>query len=427
VVDYKNLALDPSSPARPQPTATNRTAAVNSTGDRMANAISGTTALDAAGPETTRLVAPQLPLSKRLKYTIIAFLWTKLLIKPMLYYSELKKYFVSPGEKEPDLVKRYPIRKSLIVRVFFPPSHSNTNPSKDKLPTLLTIHGGGFVVGEPHDNDGWNRAFAKRHGFLVIALDYTKAPAGPFPTALHDIEALIGCILSDASLPVDTSRVALAGWSAGGNLTLAASQLPSLRGKIHAAVPLYPFIDMVTSAKTKARGRRYKPSLGGFRGKDSDFLLMMMGIFDWAYLNPGQRCDDPLVSPVYSQREDLPKNVFLVGCELDLLAPEAWRLACRLAGKRIPGADELPGREEVVGKGELITEGDERFAWEETMEDGSRYKWLLVPDTIHGFDHDNIEGLVNDPVCMEDAGIKAAKVIDLIGEWLLEGPLRTSS
>jgi hypothetical protein len=117
----------------------------------------------------------------------------------------------------------------------------------------------------------------------------------------------------------------------------------------------------------------------------------------------------------------------MVDCELDLLASEAWRLACRLAGKRIPGQDEVVGREETVGKGVLITEGDERFAWEETMEDGSRYKWLLVPDTIHGFDHDSIEGLVNDPVCMEDARIKTAKMIDLIGTWLLEGPLKAES
>jgi acetyl esterase/lipase len=200
-----------------------------------------------------------------------------------------------------------------------------------------------------------------------------------------------------------------------------------LQGKIRAAVPLYPLVDYGPPEATKARGRRYKPSLGGFRGRDTDFLLAMTGLFDWAYLTPGQRCDDPLLSPYYADRGALPKNIFMVACELDLLAPEAWRMACKLAGKRVPALDEVVGCEETVGKGVLITGGDERFAWEETREDGSRYRWLLVPDTIHGFDQDNIEGLARDPVLMEDARIKRDKVIDLIGRWLLDGPLRVGS
>ncbi|KAK4149547.1 hypothetical protein C8A00DRAFT_37858 [Chaetomidium leptoderma] len=356
------------------------------------------TAMGTPGSETSRLIVPQLPISQRIKYALLAFLWSKLVLKPALYISEAKKYFVSPGENEPDLVKVYPVRKSLANRIFFPPSYnpSTASPETTKFPTILTIHGGAFFVGEPHHNDSWNRAFAKRHGFLVIALDYTKAPGGPFPTAVYDLEALIGCILADGALPVDTDRVALAGWSAGGNLALAVAQLPSLRGHLHAAVPLYPLVDFVPGAgggaAAKARGRRYKPALGGFRGRPTDFILLGMGILSWAYLSPGQRCDDPLLSPYYAPRDHLPRNIFLVACEMDLLAPEAWRMACKLAGKRIPGLDEVVGCEETVGKGLLITEGDERFSWEETMEDGSRYKWLLVPDTIHGFDQDNIEG-----------------------------------
>jgi hypothetical protein len=75
----------------------------------------------------------------------------------------------------------------------------------------------------------------------------------------------------------------------------------------------------------------------------------------------------------------------------------------------------------------LITEGDERFSWEKTMDDGSRYKWLLVPDTIHGFDMDNIGFLTRDPACTEDSRIKTPKVIDMVGQWLLDGPLKADS
>jgi acetyl esterase/lipase len=261
----------------------------------------------------------------------------------------------------------------------------------------------------------------------VIALNYAKAPSSPFPGPIYDVEALIGCILSDSSLPVDTNRVALAGWSAGGNIVLAASQLPSLQGRIHAAVPFYPLTDRTTSSEQKARGRRYKPALGGFRARDEDFLLAMSGLFNWAYLDPGTRLDDPLVSPFFAARESLPRHVFVIACELDMLAPEAWRMACKLAGRRIPGLDEVVGREEEVGKGVLITEGDDRFAWETVREDGSRYRWFLVPDTIHGHDQDSIERLVKDPVLMEDARIKKIKVMDLVAQWLLDGPLKVEA
>ncbi|KAK3290473.1 Alpha/Beta hydrolase protein [Chaetomium fimeti] len=403
----------------------------------MADISGRTAAMEVPGlRESTNLITPPLPFMKRMKYSIIAFLWYRVLLKGMLYYGEAKKYFVPPGEKEPDLVKTYPVRKSLTIRIFFPPSYkpstttTTSSPQPPKLPTLLTIHGGGFTVGEPHDNDSWNRAFAQRHNTLVIALDYSKSPSGPFPTAIHDLEALIHCILADRTLPLDPARVAIAGFSAGGNFALAVTQLPSLRGRIRAAVPLYPLVVQAPTAaegEAKAARRRYKPALGGFRGKAEDFLLPMMRLFNWSYLAAGQRCDDPLLSPWYAPRETLPKDIFFVACELDMLAHETWRMACKLSGRRVPGLGEKVGSQEVVGKGRLITEGDERFAFEETMEDGSRYRWLLVPDTIHGFDQDGIEGLAGDPVFMEDARIKTAKTIDLIGEWLLSGPLKGDS
>lgn len=89
---------------------------------------------------------------------------------------------------------------------------------------------------------------------------------------------------------------------------------------------------------------------------------------------------------------------------------------------------EVVGCAEMVGKGRLITTRDERFAWETRTEDGGNYKWLLVPDTVHGFDQDNMEGLTGGDVeFLEDAKIKTAKVIEMIGDWLLEGPFKASS
>ncbi|KAK3933711.1 hypothetical protein QBC46DRAFT_359509 [Diplogelasinospora grovesii] len=374
----------------------------------------GTTSADS---QTTTV--PRQPLSRRLQYGAIAFAIQKLLVGPITFLSGVKQYF-SPPAIRPDVVKTYPTRKHLPVRIFYPKSYDRD--SGERLPVLLTIHGGGFVVGSVHDNDDWNAAFASRHNFLVVALNYAKAPASPFPNPIYDIEALIGSVLSDSSLPIDASRVALAGWSAGGNLCLAAAQLDSVRSGVQAVIPLYPVVDFLTKADQKARARRYKPALGGFRARESDFLLSMSAIFNWAYLPPGHRYDDPLLSPYYATRETLPPNVFVIGCELDMLGHEDWRLACKLAGRREPGMDEVLGKEEVVGKGELVLD-DERFAF---ASDDGRYRWLLVPDTIHGFDQ-NISAMVRDEKLMEDARMKTDKVIGIIGEWLLSGPLKPAA
>ncbi|GAB1318529.1 Alpha/beta hydrolase fold-3 domain-containing protein [Madurella fahalii] len=391
----------------------------------MADIVAATTApsaLDTAGGgDAVGMVVKRLPLGQRIKLGFLAYAWARL-IRLIIFFQESKKYFMGPADNEPDLVKTYPALKSLPIRIFFPPSYSSS--SGKKLPTLLTLHGGGFTVGTPHYNDTWNRAFARTHNFLVVALNYSKAPGSPFPGAIEELEVLIPLVLADASLPVDARRVAVGGFSAGGNLALAAAQRAGVRGRVAAAVPLYPVVDFVAGEAGKARARRYKPALGGFRARERDFLLAMNPIFNWAYLPPGLRRDHPLLSPFYADPDALPPNIFTIACEMDLLAPEAQRMMCKLAGRRVPGLEEVIGQEGTAGKGELITEGDDRFSWEEETPDGRRYKWLLVPDTIHGFDQDNIAGLTKDRVLLEDAWMKRDKVIKLIGEWLLDGPLK---
>jgi hypothetical protein len=91
---------------------------------------------------------------------------------------------------------------------------------------------------------------------------------------------------------------------------------------------------------------------------------------------------DPGLSTLFAPRESLPKSIFMLGVELDILGQEAWRAACRWGGRWVPEVAEVPGKEEVVGKGELVLD-DERFAWEDKA---SGVRWLLVPDTARCMD-----------------------------------------
>lgn len=112
----------------------------------------------------------------------------------------------------------------------------------------------------------------------------------------------------------------------------------------------------------------------------------------------------------------LPRRVFIVGCEMDMFAHEAWRTISKLAGRDSPSWEDPVGREGHAEMGQMHLD-DERFHWEQNYNDGSSYKWLLVPDTIHNFDQ-RIGGVIRDTEFRADAEQKAEATMKEIGEWL---------
>ncbi|OTA90464.1 hypothetical protein M434DRAFT_397998 [Hypoxylon sp. CO27-5] len=358
---------------------------------------------------------PSIPILERLTRgaTIYALQTIGVLV---LWYRE----WASPPKTPPNIVKYYQCRPSLAIRIFFPKSY-DPNVAKTPLPTVFTIHGGGFCLGQPHDDDVWNARFANMHNVLVIALNYRKAPSYPFPTALYDLEALMLAAFDDESLPIDKDHIAVGGFSAGGSLTLTVCQLPSIREKVKplAALPIYAVVDKSIPPEVKLKTRYYKLGLGpGLRSQPTDFLAVLSPIFMWSYIDPGRNLKDPLLSPYFAPRDALPPHIFFIGTELDQLAHETWCMASKLAGRREPLLSEKVGQEKPADrKGELILD-DERFAFEHIEEGGKRsIRWLLVPDQIHGFDHlpRSYHGSED---ALKDARVKEVAYQKILGEWL---------
>ncbi|POS81330.1 hypothetical protein DHEL01_v200260 [Diaporthe helianthi] len=318
----------------------------------------------------------------------------------------------------PTFIKSYSCRPSLSVRIFCPSTWDST--SSQRLPCYFNIHGGGFCLGMPEDDDMWNRAFADRHGILVVELDYRKAPAYPFPTAIHDVEALMLAVYGDEAVPLDRQRIAVGGSSSGGNLALGVCQLPSIRDAVKpsAVCPIYPLVDLATKAEKKAKMRYYKPELGsGMRANATDMLSPVSGFFGWSYLPYGQHLRDPLLSPIYAPREHLPKKVFIIAAELDRLAHEAWRMASVLAHRPEPAPDMKVGQKDPGTPGQLMLD-DERFAFEHVDDNsGEVVRWLLVPDQIHGFDLEP-EGFHGSEDAFRDARLKTETYQIILGNWL---------
>ncbi|MFN8371809.1 MAG: alpha/beta hydrolase [Anaerolineae bacterium] len=83
---------------------------------------------------------------------------------------------------------------------------------------LLYLHGGGFIY-------GWTQAhrlmvgdLTRKLGMRALAVDYRLAPEYPFPAALDDCVTAYRWLLKQGIAP---QHIAIAGDSAGGNLTLA--------------------------------------------------------------------------------------------------------------------------------------------------------------------------------------------------------------
>ncbi|KAI0178733.1 alpha/beta-hydrolase [Hypoxylon sp. FL1284] len=355
-----------------------------------------------------------LPILSRLSNAVAIF-GLQYLTLPALWYRD----WFHPPEIPPNIVRSYPCRPSLSIRVFQPKSYDATTSSAP-LPTLFSIHGGGFCLGRPNDDDAWNARFASMHGVQVIALDYRKAPAHAFPTAVYDCEALLLAACDDAALPVDRARVAVCGFSAGGCLALTVSQLPAVRDKVKpaAALPVYPVVDQSIPAALKGTTRHYKPALGGgVRAELYDYLATFSPILLWGYLSPGLDLRDPRISPYFTPRDNLPPHLFFIATELDQLAHETWCMASKLAGRPEPALADRVGREQPAeNKGQLILD-DDRFAFEHVDPAAGRsVRWLLVPDQLHGFDR--LPENWHDKEGLEDARLKEVACQKLMGEWL---------
>lgn len=130
-------------------------------------------------------------------------------------------------------------------------------------------------------------------------------------------------MIQDESLNIDNTKVVLGGFSAGGNLAFAASQLESLRGRLRGLVGTYPCLDLTEPLEEKLKRR---PKEAG-----SDFLESSGKFLDWAYVPYGVNRRDPLLSPRWARREDIPPHVYLISAEYDMLCHEANQMAESLA------------------------------------------------------------------------------------------------
>jgi acetyl esterase len=90
------------------------------------------------------------------------------------------------------------------------------------FPLIVFFHGGGWVVGDLDTQDMICRALCHGSSSVVLSVDYRLAPEHKFPAAVEDAwAATIFAAANARELGGDAARIAVAGDSAGANLSAA--------------------------------------------------------------------------------------------------------------------------------------------------------------------------------------------------------------
>ncbi|MEK5551388.1 alpha/beta hydrolase [Paenibacillus sp. FSL L8-0689] len=129
----------------------------------------------------------------------------------------------------------------ILVKIYEPAQRTDV-----RLPAMLWIHGGGYVMGHPDMDDALCERFVQAAKCVVVSVDYRLAPEHPYPAAIDDCYAALTWMTDKAELlGIDLDRVAIAGASGGGGLTAALALMARDKGgpALIFQMPLYPMID----------------------------------------------------------------------------------------------------------------------------------------------------------------------------------------
>jgi len=116
-----------------------------------------------------------------------------------------------------------------------------------ELPVILYIHGAGWVFGSAATHDRLVRELAVGTGAAVVFPEYDRSPEARYPVAIEQNYAVARWIADQgATHGLDSRRIAVAGDSVGGNMTIALTLMAKERGDLPpllAQVLFYPVTD----------------------------------------------------------------------------------------------------------------------------------------------------------------------------------------
>lgn len=187
---------------------------------------------------------------------------------------------------------------------------------------LFYMHGGGYVFGSPDSHDSVTAEIAAKAGVTVVSIDYSLAPEKPHPNAVEDCWSVLLEVTGDAvRYGVDLDRIAVAGDSAGGNLSAALCLKARAAGapKIAGQILIYPGFGLELSEPARC----VTPDAPGFSRAEHDYYRR-------AYLGGDDHTDDPLAFPLLNDDYSRLPPAYVVVAEYDPLRDDGEVYSDRL-------------------------------------------------------------------------------------------------
>lgn len=149
------------------------------------------------------------------------------------------------GRRITDLEYRRVAGESLRLDAFVP-------GGEGPFPVALLVHGGGWGSGDKAADFGELVPELEKAGIAWCSINYRLAPEHRWPACFEDVGAALAWIGQQAGeLRLDRRRIALVGYSAGGQLaSLTAIRAPEDAG-IRAVVGLAPAVDLVADSRRR--------------------------------------------------------------------------------------------------------------------------------------------------------------------------------
>jgi len=195
----------------------------------------------------------------------------------------------------------------------------------------MYFHGGGWVLGDFSTHERLVRELAVGIGAAVVFVEYDRSPEAKYPIAINQAyDATKWIAKNGSSLGLDTTRIAVAGDSVGGNMTIAVTLLAKQHGypKLDFQVLFYP----VTNASFDTSS--YNEFANG------PWLTKSSMQFFWdSYTTSEKERNEITASPLRAKIDDL-KNLppaLVITDENDVLRDEGEAYARKLiqAGVRV--------------------------------------------------------------------------------------------
>ncbi len=143
-------------------------------------------------------------------------------VKPNSFETFIQSSFIPDVQPEKSFIYKKVGERELKIHGFFPSDSSKKNPC------MIYIHGGGWKGGTSKGSMKWCR-YLSELGCVAFTIDYrlSNENTGVKPsTCLEDTKSAVRWVRENADrFNIDTSRIALAGNSAGGHLAAACATI----------------------------------------------------------------------------------------------------------------------------------------------------------------------------------------------------------